>query len=79
MTTKITFALFVAALPACYWTAWPAVLTGILFAGMYAEQRFLEHTKSCHSETIKQELQQFRSEIDAINLRMGFKAPLNLK
>lgn len=76
--TKATFYLFIASLPACYFTAAPAFITAAVFLALYLEERWLQHKGAVHNlglesalTTQKREIEELRTQLSAINLRLG--------
>lgn len=78
MLTKPVFYLFVASLPACYFTAIPSVLLCLLFLALYGEEvlmRFMkyEHTKNLevHFDKMEKTLAEHQTAINAVNFKLG--------
>ena len=68
---KVTFGLFVSSLPACYFTAMPAVLCAVIFLATYAEERFVSYASRASLEDIVQQLEKHQTALNALNFRMG--------
>lgn len=72
--TQLLLWVFIATLPACYWTPFPCLLTAILFGGMYFDdaliqrESILNRTQKASGETDfqKQTLQAVSGLLDRI-------------
>lgn len=69
--TRVAFGLFVASLPACYWTPVPAILGALVFLALYGEERFVQYAERATIEAITQELETQKTALNAINFRLG--------
>lgn len=77
--TKITFILFIASLPGCYFTAVPVVMSALVFLALYGEERFVQYGERATMEEITRQLQTHSTALDALNMRLGMGAMPRIK
>lgn len=72
MTINHLLYLFIASLPACYWTITPTLCCMVVFLALYAESKLVTYSNGKAASEFELEFKKMRQEVDALNAKAGF-------